>query len=128
MDSIRQHKLLIYSLKIIPALMAFSYFMNAYCAFVGVGFNIITHYVGMFLAPMLYLYLSSYVFKFCSYHRLFIHYIVVVEALNITDWYIKIPVDDVTICLIHFAITGIFLIIFLIMYCNKYVLNKKSDY
>jgi hypothetical protein len=105
-----KHKILLLLLKIVPAFMAFSYLMNTTCAFLGVPWQIITHYLGMFLAPMLYLYISSYVFKFCEFHRWFIHYMVVIEMLNITDWYWHIPVSNDTICIIHFIITAIFLI------------------
>ena len=83
----KQHKVMLFMLKIVPAFMAFSYLMNTMCAFFGVGWQIVTHYLGLFLAPMIYLYVSSKVFKFCEYHRWFIYYMIVIEFLNITDWY-----------------------------------------
>ena len=107
----RKHKLMMITLKVIPAIMALSYLTNVYCAFVGIGLQFITHYIGLFLAPMMYLYISSYVFQFCWYHRWFIHYMVVVEMLNITDWYFHIPISNQAICMVHFVITIIFLVV-----------------
>ena len=100
--------------------MAFSYLFNVYCAFVGIGLQVITHYVGLVIAPLVFMYLSSYVFNFCNYHRIFIHYIAVVEFLNITDWYFRIPISNDAICIVHFVITAIFLIIAIIMYIRKF--------
>ena len=37
-NEIRQHKMMIAALKIIPAIMAISYFMGPLCAYLGVGF------------------------------------------------------------------------------------------
>ena len=116
----RQHKLMLFILKTIPAVMALSYFFNVFCAFLGVGFQIATHYVGLFLAPMMFLYISSYVFKFCEYHRWYIHYLVVAEFVTLTDWYFKIPVSNATMCYIQFGIAAVFLGGVLVMNIYKY--------
>lgn len=120
-----QYKTMLLCLKIIPAFMAFSYLMNTTCAFLGVPWQVLTHYLGLFVAPMFYLYISSYVFNFCGYHRWYIYYMVVIEFLNITDWYWGIPVSNDAICIIHFIITGIFLLGILIHYILK---HRKSKY
>lgn len=116
----RQHKVMLFLLKIIPAVMAVSYFLNVFCAFMGIGLQIASHYLGMFLAPMMYLYISSYVFKFCEYHRWFIHYLVVSEFVTLTDWYFKIPVSNEIMCMIHFGITGVFIVGVIIFNIYKY--------
>ena len=58
---------------------------------------------------MVFLLISSKVFKFCSYHRLFIYYVLVDELLLLTDWYFKIPISNEAICHIHFGIAIVFL-------------------
>ena len=120
----RQHKLMIFALKIIPAFMAVSYLMNTLCAFLGVGFQIVTHYLGLFLAPMMFMYIASYVFKFCWYHRIFIHYMVIIEMLNITDWYFKIPISNDAICYLHFGITAAFILGVAIYYLIKWIKKR----
>lgn len=78
-------------LKLLPAIMVVFYLLGN--AGFGVGVQVMLHYMGLVLAPLLFMYLSSHVFKFCSYHRLFIYYITIVELLNIVDWYFIIPFD-----------------------------------
>lgn len=114
-------------LKILSAVMAFSFLMNTVCAFFLVPFQVITHYLGLVIAPLAFIYISSYVFKFCEYHRWFVHYIAITELINITDWYWKIPISNEAICIVHFVISGIFLLGILIHYIKKkYYGNNKE--
>lgn len=118
--------MMIASLKVIPAVMAVSQFMGPLCAYLGVGFQIGTHYIGLFLAPMMYLYMSSIVFKFCWYHRLFIWYMLLSEGLTITDWYFRIPISNEAICMVQFAIAAAFVLGVIIYYITKYVTRYKD--
>lgn len=121
------HKSMIITLKLLPMVMAFSFIMNVYCAFVGVGFQVVTHYAGLVIAPLAFMYIASYVHHFCNYHRVFIHYIAVVELLNITDWYFKIPISNEAICIVHFVITAVFLVTAFVMYIKKFGKRCKED-
>lgn len=71
----------------------------------GVGLQVLFHYIGLVFAPLLFMYLASHVFKFCSYHRLFIYYVIIVELLNVVDWYFTIPYDNPIITIIHDIVT-----------------------
>ena len=71
----RKHKLLIFVLKILPAIMAGSYVIEMISIFLGFGTQVLVNFIGMIIAPILFMYLASYVFKFCEYHRIFIHYV-----------------------------------------------------
>lgn len=115
----RLYKSTLFTLKLLPIVMAVSFFMNDLCAYFQVPYQIVTHFLGITVAPLLFMYISSYVFRFCNYHRIFIHYIVLIEFLNIYDWYIGIPVSNEAICLIHIWISIIFFLIAIIMYINK---------
>lgn len=64
--------------------------------------------------------MSSYVFRFCEYHRMFMHYTTIIWVLNIYDLYIGIPVDDLNLFLIYQIITGIVLFIILYMYVKNH--------
>lgn len=120
-----RNKLMLFTLKILPAIMAFSYLFNVICVYFQVPFQLVTHYLGIVIAPLLFIYLASYVFKFCEYHRWYIHYIAIVELLNITDYYFHIPISNKAICIVHFAITAIFLIGALIFYIVKYKIKSR---
>ena len=66
----------------------------------------------------LFLYVSSFVFKFCSYHRMFLYYLVVVEVCNWLDYDYNIFKDDENAVAINLIIAGIFL--FIILYLKLY--------
>lgn len=113
------YKLTLFVLKVLPIVMAVSYFLNVYCSFVGVGFQLLTHYLGIVIAPLVFMYLSSHVFRFCNYHRMFIYYIASEEILALTDYYFHLPVSDFNIHLIHFANTALFFTTAIVLYLFK---------
>jgi hypothetical protein len=88
------YKVELYVLKIIPVILAGIFFLNTVLSYFDIDLIILSYIGGVSLLPILFLYLSSYVFKFCAYHRMPLHYIVLIWALNIIDTYIGIPVSD----------------------------------
>lgn len=123
----RQHQITMLVFKWLPAVMAFSYIMNVYCAFIGTWFQMVTHFVGLALTPLIFYYIASYVFHFCWYHRLFIHFIAIEELINLTDWYFHIPISNEAICYVHFTIMAIFLMIAIVTFMVKRPKKKGSD-
>lgn len=117
------YKLDLFLLKLLPVIMSFSYIFNLTCAYYGWELQAFPHFLGITVPPLLFMYISSYVFKFCSYHRMFIHYITFVEFLSIIDYYWGIPVSDKFICEFHYIVTYIFMGLALILYIKK----KRKD-
>lgn len=118
------YKITLYVLKILPMVMAFSYLIMFILANTIETFVIIPHIIGTVIAPLAFVYLTSYVFRFCAFHRLFIHYYAFIELLNVTDYYIRIPISDAAITFIHDSVTIIFLILTVMMYIHKYKKDK----
>ena len=118
------YKITLYVLKMLPMIMAFSYLIMFMLANTVESFVIIPHIIGTVIAPLVFVYLTSYVFRFCAFHRLFIHYYAFVELLNVTDYYIRIPISDAAITFIHDSVTIVFLILAVIMYIYKYKKDK----
>lgn len=118
------YKITLYALKILPMIMVFSYLMMFVLANSFEKFVIIPHILGTVIAPLTFIYLTSYVFRFCAFHRMFIHYYAFIELLNVTDYYIKIPISDTTICILHDSVTIGFLILVTITYIIKYKKDK----
>ena len=82
--------------KVLPIIIAAIYFLNSTISFF-YGNDIPLNYIGgVSLLPVLYLYLASYTFKLCEYYRMYLHYIVVINILNIYDYYIGITIDDIS--------------------------------
>ena len=110
----RTYKLMLGTLKVIPMLLAFLDILNMLLDFFGVDSSVISLFGGVSFLPLVFLYLASYVFRFCEYHRMFLHYVVANNMLTYADYYIGIPVDTASLFVIHIALIGIFL--FLVLY------------
>ena len=113
----RLHKTLILVLKIIPMLLALSAMLNMLCDFLGINGFILSYIGGISLFPLMFIYLASYVFKFCEYHRMFLHYVVVVNIINCVDHYVGIPVSTATFFAIHLIL--ICFLLFLVLYFHR---------
>ena len=109
-------------LKIIPMILAFTALLNSILSYFNIDLYILSYIGGISIFTMVFLYLSSYVFKFCEYHRMFLHYVVVTWIINTIDYYIGIPINDLEYLCLQMIIAGISLFIILLLY---YKTNKK---
>lgn len=121
--NIKLYKIELYLLKIIPMLLAIINFINIVLSFNGIDIPILSYIGGISFITLIFLYISSYVFKFCEYHRMFLHYIVICNAINVYDYYIGILITNKTLLILHLIIAGICLIIILYLYVKT---NKKT--
>ena len=86
--------------------------------FFGIDSGIISTIGGISFLPLLFIYLTSFAFGFCVYHRMFLYYIVANNSVTLYDYYIGIPVSDGALFMIHLFVIGIFL--FLILYFHQH--------
>lgn len=121
------YKITLIVLKLLPMIMAFSYLIMFVLANTIEDYVIVPHIIGTVIAPLTFIYLASYVFKFCTFHRIFIHYYAFIELLNVTDYYIRIPISDEAIALLHDSVTVIFLISVVTIYIYKYKKDKCKE-
>ena len=116
-------KLLLLVLKYIPIVIALCYMLNTM-------FYIepLSNIAGVSLLTWIFLYLASIVFEFCSYHRIFLWYILIDGILNIVDYYWNIPISTDNLIRIHNILAGITLFIVLILYVksNKVIIGKNN--
>ena len=119
------YKVDLFLLKLLPVIMVISHIIASYGAIfkvvsgAAIIIQIVSHYLGLVIAPIAFMYISSHVFQFCNYHRMFIHYIAVIELMNVTNWYFRIPITNELYNGIQVTITIVFAIIALIMYIKK---------
>ena len=73
-------------IKIIPFLLALIYFTNTLVSVFGIDLYILSFIGYLSFIPLLFMYVSSYVFQFCEYHRLPLHYIVLNNILSIIGY------------------------------------------
>lgn len=103
-------------LKIIPMIMAFISLLNSTLSFFGIDLVVLSYIGCTSLLSISFIYLASYCFGFCAYHRMFLHYVVINDLLSLYDYHIGIPVSDVWMFLLHMIVTGISLYLILFLY------------
>lgn len=103
--------------------MAFICLLNSILSVFDIDLPVLSYIGGVSILTLIFLYLSSYVFRFCEYHRIFLHYIVVTWILNTIDLYIGIPIGDFQYLVLQLIIAGIALFIILYLYVKN---HKKS--
>ena len=97
--SIKLVKLLRVYLKLTPLIIAILSFTNCVFAYYGVQLKILAH---AFLFILIgFVYIASYVLKFCEYHRISLHYIVIIYIINCYDYYVGIPLNDFNMLVIY---------------------------
>lgn len=117
------YKLFITVLKYIPMIIALCYVLNTVAAMLSIYIEPLSNIAGMSLFTWIFLYIATYVFRFCAYHRMFLWYILVDDLLSIIDYYYELSIDTGNLLMIHNSIIGIFLFIILYLYVKS---NKKS--
>ena len=116
-------RLLLLVLKYIPMVIALCYMLNTM-------FYIepLSNIAGVSLLTWIFLYLASGVFEFCSYHRMFLWYMLIDDILNIVDYYWSIPISTDNLIRVHNILAGITLFVALILYVksNKIIIRKNN--
>ena len=118
------YKVLILSLKYIPMLISLVYMINTISSYFYIDIPVLSNIAGMSLLSWLFMYLASVVFRFCLYHKMFLYYILITDIINITDYYVGIPVNNLELLMIHSFIGGISLFIILYLYVKS---NRKTS-
>lgn len=114
------YKIEIGLLKITPMILAGIYLSNTILSyFLDIDLVLLSYIGGISLLPLIFLYLSSYVFRFCIYHRVFLHYISINEIILILDTHIGLPVSDLEYFCLQMSIFGISLFLFLYLYVKS---------
>jgi hypothetical protein len=119
------YKAVIVAIKVIPILIATLFLVRSILSCIDIDVTWLSYLCGMSLIPLLFMYLVSYAFKFCTYHRMFLHYIVVNDTINYIDYYIGIPLQYHELLRLHIIIAGIFLLL-IIYYHQKWKKEQRN--
>jgi hypothetical protein len=120
------YKLMLVVLKGLPMVMALGFVLSNTIPRINPVLNMIVHICGLLIPQFAFMYLSSYIFRFCSYHRIFLHYILAIQAITVTDWYIGIPISNEEIRQLQYAVSVVFAIIAFCLYIKHRIDMKKS--
>jgi hypothetical protein len=116
-------KLLIIFLKVIPMMLAGLAFSNTVCSYYEIDTEWMHYVGGTSVLTLIFLYMASYVFKFCEYHRIFIHYVLILEILTTVKWYYPVIVTSQLVLNISFVLSG--LLMLCVVFFNVYKIYKK---
>lgn len=97
------------------------YFISTILAYFNIDVRICNYIGGMSIIPLIFLYISSFVFKFCAYHRIWLDYIVIETAITVYDNYIGIPISNFNYLILHCSL--VFLIFCIATYFYVYRCN-----
>ena len=109
------YKLELICIKYIPIIVALLSLLDNILMYCDISLDILSYIAGASILTTIPMYISSYVYKFCKYHRMFIHYIVVNKVIAMIDNYIIIPLSDFYLLLFNMIIAGIFFIFCIVL-------------
>lgn len=105
-------------------LLALCAVINMFLDFFGISCYTLSIIGGMSILPLAFLYLASYVFQFCIYHRMFLHYILANNILVWADYWVGLPLGDRTLFMVHLLLVGVFLFLILYFYRKERCCNR----
>lgn len=88
------YKIAIWLLKLIPFILALFNFLNTILTCFNIVLPFIVELASISFIPLIFIYVASYLFKFCKYHRVPLHYVATNKVLNLFDYYFQIPISD----------------------------------
>ena len=104
-------------LKVIPMLLAACDALNTLTCLLGYDLVALSFIGGVSFLTLTFLYLVSYVFRFCVYHRMFLHYLLVNNIIITLEFPVGLTVSFLGLCCIFSVNFCVFL--FLVLYFRK---------
>lgn len=127
MSGMVKHKRLLkvelFLVKVMPMIVSLAYLIIATSYCFGVDMSIMSSIAGMSFIPLLFMYVSSYVFGFCSYHRMFLHYIAFNDVISLMDAYIEIQYRIYLASCVSIIGIALFIILYLYVRSHKKVIT-----
>lgn len=122
------YKIELYLLKIIPFVLAICYFSNIVLSYFHIEAEWLSHVAGLSFIPFIFLYISSFVFRFCIHHRIPLYYILINHIITIIDYYYQLPVSNLEFLQLHSAIFGVFILLYIYFKLTHESKLKKFSY
>lgn len=130
MSGMVKHKRLLkvelFLVKIMPMIVSLAYLIIATSYCFGVDMSIISNIAGMSFVPLLFMYVSSYVFGFCAYHRMFLHYITFNNVISFIDVYIEIQYRMALASFVSIIGIALFIILYLYVKSHKRAITQSN--
>lgn len=119
------HKLALICVKYIPPIAALVDLISIILVFMDMGSFMLDYVFGTSVISLVPMYIMSYAFKFCKYHRMILNYILANRIVFLVDSLFKLSVEDISLFLIYLGIAGIFLILIIHDYLKYGDINNS---
>lgn len=103
------HKLTLICVKYIPILVAMIELLGTVLSFLNIGTILLAYLFGSSVVTLIPMYIMSYAFKFCKYHRMVLNYIVANKLIFMLDYLFVIPLSATGFIAATITLAGIFL-------------------
>lgn len=110
--------------KVLPMVLALCHFINCVFGYFNINNVFLGYLSGLSILTIAYLYLVSYVIKLCGYYRMFLHYCVIIDVVNVYDYYIGIPLSYTNLMLFYGGATVI--LMFIVIYMKFFMSWKQN--
>lgn len=104
------YKIELLLIKAMPFIIMCCYVVNSVLSYFEINTIILSIIGGMSILPLIFLFVSSFVFRFCIYHRLPLYYILITDIINYYDNTIGIPMSNKSLFVLNMIIVGIFVL------------------
>jgi len=120
------YRVTLHLLKVIPMLLAVCDALNALTWLLGYDTPLFSYFGGVSFLTLAFLYLVSYVFRYCIYHRMFLHYVLVNNIIGTIEYTMGLPVSFCGLCCIFAINACVFLFLILYFYRKERLCYKSS--
>lgn len=111
-------------LKVIPYIVSIGSLVYMILYYYGIELKFMDYTFSCSVLPWLFIYISSFLFRFCLYHRIPLYYIAVSDIVNFIDSLYGIPIDTYYYMMLHYIIAGIFILLFI--YFKRHARNIRK--
>ena len=105
------YKIELLLIKIIPFVIMLFYVLNSILSYFNIDIILLSVISGLSILTWLFLFISSFVFKFCIYHRLPLYYILISDIINYYDNIVGIPISNRSLFVLNIIIAGVFILL-----------------
>ena len=106
------YKVFLLILRGIPYIIALCYVVVTAAFYFGLELNVIGYIGSCSILTWVFLYVSSFVFKLCKYHRIPLYYVLLNDIINVIDTYIGLPISTNSLFVLYIVLLGIIIIIY----------------
>lgn len=114
-----KYKIFLIIVKYIPYVLMLLDILHTFGSIFGKSLPIVSYIGGTSYLVVISMILTSFIFDFCSYHRVPLYYILVNNSLILYDYYIGIPVSNKGFLDISIVLVGLTVVTMTVLYCKE---------